>query len=60
VSTFGSQEGAYNAINEATQVAVQQQGLTGLFETTVQVGGETITVTGTVINGVAKIGTAYK
>jgi hypothetical protein len=49
-----------NALQQATEAAVQQQGLTGVFETTVQVAGETVTVRGNVVNGVVKIGTAFK
>jgi hypothetical protein len=60
VSTFGSEEAAYGAILQGTEAAVQQQGLTGVFQTTVKVGGETITVRGNVMDGVVKIGTAFK
>jgi RHS repeat-associated protein len=60
VSTFGSEEAAFRAIQQGTEAAVQQQGLTGVFQTTVQVGGETITVRGAVVNGAVKIGTAFK
>jgi len=51
---------AFNAIQKAVQAPVEQQGLTGGFQTTVQVGGETITVTGIVINGASGIGTAFQ
>jgi len=60
VSEFGSQEAAYSALRQATQAAVRQQGLTGVFETSVRVGSQTITVRGAVVNGVAEIGTAFK
>jgi hypothetical protein len=60
INSFGSEEAAYNAIQQATQAAVKQQGLTGIFETTVQVTGETITIRGNIINGVVAIGTAFK
>jgi RHS repeat-associated protein len=60
VAQFGSQQSAFSAIQQATQAAVVRQGVTGIFETTVQVAGETITVRGNVINGIAKIGTAFK
>lgn len=60
VSEFGSQEAAYNALRQATQAAVSQQGLTGVFEISVKVGSQTVTVRGTVVNGVAEIGTAFK
>jgi hypothetical protein len=46
--------------NKATQTAVQQRGIIGIFETSVQVGGDTITVRGNVIDGIANIGTAFK
>jgi hypothetical protein len=60
VNEFGSQESAYNALQKATQAAVTDQGLKGVFETTIQVGSETITVRGNVIDGIARIGTAFK
>ena len=60
VNSLGSQSAAFNAIQEETQTAVEQQGLTGVFETQVQVAGETVTVRGNVENGVVKIGTAFK
>ena len=60
LSQFKSKEEAFTAIQQATQAVVQQQKLTGVFETTVQVGGQTITVRGNVIHGVAQIGTAFK
>ena len=60
VVKFGSQEAAFKAIQQATEAAVQQQGLTGVFQTTVRVAGETVTVRGNVIGGVVKIGTAFK
>ena len=44
-----------------TEVAVRQQGLTGVFkEVPVVVGDETVRVSGNVVNGVVMIGTAYK
>jgi hypothetical protein len=60
VSEFGSQEAAYSALQKATQQAVSQQGLTGVFETSVKVGSQTVTVRGAVVDGVAKIGTAFQ
>jgi hypothetical protein len=60
VNNLGSQQAAMNALQQATEAAVQQQGLTGVFETTVQVAGETVTVRGNVVNGVVRIGTAFK
>jgi RHS repeat-associated protein len=60
LSQFKSQEEAFAAIQGATEAAAQQQKLTGIFETTVQVGGQAITVRGNVVNGVVQIGTAFK
>jgi hypothetical protein len=60
VAQFGSQLSAFSRIQQAMKTAVARQGLTGVFQTTVQVGSETITVRGNVINGIAKIGTAFK
>jgi RHS repeat-associated protein len=59
VDTFGSQENAYNAIQQATQGLVDQQGVTGVFEEVVNVGGQDVTVRGVVIDGVVRIGTAF-
>ncbi|NMG72896.1 RHS repeat-associated core domain-containing protein, partial [Parazoarcus communis] len=56
---FGSEEKAFNAIQQATETAVGSQGLKGVFEMTVKVGTETITVRGNVVDGVVKIGTAF-
>lgn len=56
VNQLGGQENAFNALESA----VQSQGLpNGVFSTVVDVGGSQVTVTGNVINGVARIGTAF-
>lgn len=60
VKTFGSPEKAFVALQKATQTVVKNQGINGVFETAVKVGGETVTVRGNVIDGVVKIGTAFK
>jgi hypothetical protein len=60
VAKFGSQEEAYQAILQATEAVVKQDGVTGVFQKTVQVAGESITVRGNVIDGVVHIGTAFK
>lgn len=59
VQAFGSQEAAFSAIQAATQATAEAQGLTGVFETAVPVGGAQVVVRGIVINGVANIGTAF-
>ena len=60
VKTFGTPEKAFGALQDATQAVVKNQGIKGVFETTVKVGGETVTVRGNVVDGVVKIGTAFK
>jgi RHS repeat-associated protein len=59
VEHFGSERAAFNAIRSATQAAVNARGLTGTFKTAVEVAGTQVTVKGTVIEGVVRIGTAY-
>lgn len=59
VRVFGTQEAAFTAVESATQVAVEAQGVTGIFETTVTVAGENVVVRGRVIDGVARIGTFF-
>lgn len=57
VEQYGSQENAYNAINQAV---INQAGTgSGTFSTVVNVGGTDVTVTGAYVNGVPRIGTAY-
>ena len=60
IKQFGSEGKAFSAIQQATETAVSSQGLKGVFETTVRVGTETITVRGNIIDGVVNIGTAFK
>ena len=59
VNSLGSRVAAYNALQSATQAAVASQGLTGVFETSVVVAGQSVTVRGIVIGGAAIIGTAF-
>ncbi|MCF6249899.1 MAG: hypothetical protein L3J75_01330 [Methylococcaceae bacterium] len=60
VKTLGSPEKALGAFQDATQAVVKNQGIKDVFETAVKVGGETVTVRGNVIDGVVKLGTAFK
>jgi hypothetical protein len=55
----GNQVAAFEAVQNAAQAVVQQQGITGVFETVVNVGGVNVTVRGTVINGIVQIGTFF-
>lgn len=58
VKNYGSEEETFQATAGATDDAVK--GMTdGLFKESVGVAGESVTVTGKVVNGVARIGTAY-
>jgi len=60
VKHFGSQKKAFNALQAATEKNIRSQGIKGVFEATVKVGTETITVRGNVVEGIVKIGTAFK
>lgn len=60
VKLFGTEEKAFNAVQRATEGAVQSQGIKGVFETVVKVGTETITVRGKVIDGAVRISTFFK
>ncbi|SDF86819.1 DUF637 domain-containing protein [Sporomusa acidovorans] len=56
---WGNQVSAYVAIQKAAQEQIIAKGITGVFEETVNVGGELITVRGNVVDGVVKVGTAF-
>jgi RHS repeat-associated protein len=58
VEQYGSQEAAYNGIDQAVSTQLGTGG-TGTFSTVVNVGGTNVTVTGAFVNGVPRIGTAY-
>ena len=55
----GSQKMVFGAIESATKVVVKAKRLTGIFQTSVQVGGTQVRVGGSVVDGVVKIGTAF-
>jgi hypothetical protein len=55
----GSQEAAFKAVESATQAAARNQGLSGIFTTTVEVGGQNVVVKGRVIDGTAHIGSFW-
>jgi RHS repeat-associated protein len=59
VVRYGSQHGAFEAISNATQAAVRDQRLTGVFQIAVSVGGVNVTVRGAVVDGSVRIGTAF-
>jgi len=60
IQQYGSPASAYAALEKATATQVGAKGLTGEFEEIVNVGGTNVTVRGAVVNGVVKIGTAFK
>jgi hypothetical protein len=55
---FGSEAEAYAAIERAIQVVVTGKKVTGVFTEVVKVGTHNVTVSGKVIDGVARVGTA--
>jgi hypothetical protein len=59
VEKLGSQEATFTAVQNAIQAAVKSGGLSGIFETTVEVAGQNVVVRGNVIDGVARIGTFF-
>jgi hypothetical protein len=60
VKHYGSEEAAYRAIEAAADAVVKAQGLSGQFEVVVSIAGVGVTVRGMVVNGVTRIGTAWK
>ena len=60
VTEFGSETAAFEAIRKATQSAAGSANITGIFEIPVRVGSQTIIVRGRVIEGIVRIGTAFK
>jgi len=58
VQQYGGQEAAYDAIQQA--VIQQRPGTgSGTYDTVVNVGGSDVTVTGSYVNGIPRVGTAY-
>ena len=60
VAKFGSEERAYRALLRATEKAVKAGKLGGQFKVDVTVRGLSVTVRGRVVDGVVRIGTAYR
>ncbi|MEZ4446815.1 MAG: RHS repeat-associated core domain-containing protein [Polyangiaceae bacterium] len=55
----GDAVAAFNALEGAAQQLANKGTIKGVFETTVEVAGQTVTVRGAVIDGVAKVATAF-
>lgn len=60
VEAAGSREAAFEALQQGAQSAVDAGKLTGQFETVVNVGEFDVTVRGAVLDGIARIGTAFR
>lgn len=58
-SFSGNKIKAFKAIQSATQKMANNGNINGVFETVVQINNTSITVRGKVIDGAAKIGTAF-
>ncbi len=59
VDEFGGQANAASAMQSAIQAHVSSNNLVGAFEQVVRVGSQYVTIRGRVIDGVARIGTAF-
>jgi RHS repeat-associated protein len=59
VQKFGTREAAFAAVENAAQSKVASEGLAGVFQTTVSVGGQNVVVRGKVIDDTARIGTFF-
>jgi RHS repeat-associated protein len=60
LSAFGGdQVAAFTALEGAAQQQASAGAIAGIFETTVEVAGQTVTVKGAVIDGIVNIGTAF-
>jgi hypothetical protein len=57
VEHFGSEEATFSAVQRATQAGAK--GLSDVFETSVKVAGQNVTVRGRVIDGAVRIGTFF-
>jgi RHS repeat-associated protein len=55
----GNKIAAFNALEGAAQQLANQGMIKGVFQTVVQVGGHDVTVRGAVVNGTARVATAF-
>lgn len=55
----GDSVGAFNALERAAQQLANQGSIKGVFQTSVEVAGQTVTVRGAVVEGVVRVGTAF-
>lgn len=60
LNSFGGDKvAALTALERAAQQLANQGAIRGVFATTVNVAGQTVTVTGAVVGGTARVGTAF-
>lgn len=59
VQQFSGQQATFDAVEAAVQQQATAGQISGVFQTTVNIGGNAVTVVGNVINGVVRIGTFY-
>jgi hypothetical protein len=55
----GDSVAAFNALESGAQQVVNQGAIKGVFETTLEVAGENVTVRGAVVDGAARVSTAF-
>ncbi|HKY41320.1 MAG TPA: hypothetical protein VJN18_35550 [Polyangiaceae bacterium] len=55
----GDKVAAFNALESGAQQLASRGAIKGVFETTVQVAGQNVTVRGAVVDGAARVGTAF-
>lgn len=59
ISFGGDPIAAFKALEQATQELADRGMISGLFETTVEVAGQTVTVRGAVVDGIVRVSTAF-
>jgi hypothetical protein len=60
LSAFGGDElAAFRALEEATQLLADTGAVQGVFHTTIHVAGQAVTVRGAVMDGAARVSTAF-
>jgi hypothetical protein len=55
----GDKVAAFNALERAAQELANKGAIKGVFQTTVEVAGQTVTVRGAVVEGIARVSTAF-
>jgi hypothetical protein len=55
----GDKVAAFNALEQAAQQLMSQGATKGVFQSTVDLAGETVTIRGAVVDGMARVTTAF-